>query len=362
VTTLPDLVILGGGIAGLTSALSAAARGMRVTVIDQARLGAASRASAGLLAPSIAGLPESVRPTALEARDVYPRFLAMLRDRTDIEVPLDRQGILELAASESDLEQRAGRAGNAAVRLDARALAALEPAFAAHAGAMLHPHDGAVDNVTLMSALDVAVARHPRITRVTDEVASFDARGNLPAFRSRGGTRYASRRLLVAGGAWAGSLPGLPRPIPVRPVRGQLVRLEGLPIRHVTHMADGYLVPRTGAVIVGATSEETGFECHTTPRGLATLRAIATRAVPVLSHAPVADHWAGLRPITPDGLPVYGPDPIVPSLFYACGLSRNGILLAPWAADQLAALLAGGASTASLAPFRVERFSQPAPQ
>jgi glycine oxidase len=356
VTTLPDLVVLGGGIAGLTAALAAAERGMRITLVDQARPGAASRASAGMLAPSIAGLPESVRPAAIEARDVYPRFLAMLRDRTDIDVPLDRQGILELATSERELEQCAARAGASAIRLDARALASLEPALAAHAGAIHHPDDGAVDNVTLMAALDVAVARHPRIARITDEVSSFDARGNLPAFRSRGGTRYASRRLLVANGAWAGTLPGLPRPLPVRPVRGQLVQLEGLPIRHVAHMADGYLVPRGGTLIVGATSEEAGFDSHTTPRGLASLRAIATRAVPVLGHAIVADHWAGLRPIAPDGLPIYGADPTVPALAYACGLSRNGILFAPWAAAQLATVLAGGTSPTPLEAFRVARL------
>lgn len=355
-TVVPDLVVLGGGIAGLTSALAAAGRGMRVTVVDQPRSGAASRASAGMLAPSIAGLPDSVRPAALEARDVYPRFLAMLRDRTDLDVPLDRQGIIELAGSEDDLEQRAARGGEGAERLDATALAALEPAFAGHPGAIMHPHDGAVDTVSLMGALDVAVARQPRITRLTDEVASFDSRGNLPAFLSRGGTRYGSRRLLLAGGAWAGGLPGLPRRLPVRPVRGQLVRLEGVPIRHVTHMPDGYLVPRRDTLIVGATSEDTGFDCATTPRGLAALRAIATRAVAVLSHAPVADHWAGLRPVTPDGLPILGQDPNQPALFYACGFSRNGILFGPWAAEQLAPVLAGASPTGALAPFRAERF------
>lgn len=356
-TIVPDLVVLGGGIAGLTSALAAAGRGMRVTVIDQPRSGAASRASAGLLAPSIAGLPEAVRPAALEARDVYPRFLAMLRDRTDMDVPLDRQGIIELAASAGDLERRTARAGSAAQRLDARALAALEPAFGGHPGAILHPHDGAVDAVALMSALDVAVARQPRIARLTDEVASFDSRGNLPAFLSRGGTRYGSRRLLVAGGAWAGGLPGLPRRLPVRPVRGQLARLEGLPIRHVAHMTDGYLVPSGDTLIVGATSEDAGFECATTPRGLAALRAIATRAVPVLGHAAVADHWAGLRPVTPDGLPILGQEPGQQALFYACGYSRNGILFGPWAAEQLAPVLAGMAPTPALAPFRVDRFA-----
>lgn len=358
-TSVPDLVVLGGGIAGLTASLAAAERGVRVTVIDQVRTGAASRASAGMLAPSIAGLPEWARPTAIAARDMYPRFLAALLDRTDIDVPLDRNGILELASSEADLEQRAARAEGTAEQLDARALAALEPAFGASGGALLHRHDGAVDNVTLMAALDVAVARHPRVTRVTDEIASFDARGNLPAFRSKGGTRYASRRLLVAGGAWMGTLPGLPRPLPVRPIRGQLIRLAGLPIRHVTHMADGYLIPRGGMLIVGATSEDAALESATTPRGLATLRALATRAVPVLGHAALAEHWAGLRPITPDGLPILGAEPGLPGLFYACGFSRNGILLAPWAAEQLAPVLAGGAAPASLDGFRLARFESP---
>jgi len=355
-TALPDLVVVGGGVAGLTAALAAAGRGLRVTVIDQARPGAASRASAGLLAPSIAGMPDEVRPMALEARDAYPRFLAMLLDRTDVDVPLDRNGILELASSASDLDERAARAGPGAERLDGPALAALEPALAPHAGAILHPHDGAVDPVRLMAALDVAVARQPRITRFTDEVASFDGRGNLPAFRSKGGTRYASRRLLLAGGAWAGGLPGLPRAVPVRPVRGQLARLEGLPIRHAVHLTDGYLIPRAGALIVGATSEETGFDAATTPRGLAALRATATRAIPVLGHAPLADHWAGLRPVTPDGLPILGVDPAVPALHYACGYSRNGILFAPWAADRLAMVLAGAPPSSALSAFRVDRF------
>ena len=354
-TTAPDLVVLGGGIAGLTSALAAAERGMRVTIIDQPRPGAASRASAGMLAPSIAGLPDATRPLATEARDFYPRFLERLRDRTDVDVALDRSGILELAESEADLEQRSRRAGPDAERLDAGELANLEPALASHPGAILHPGDGAVDTVALMAALDVAVARHPRVTRATDEVASFDARGNLPAFRSKGGTRYGSPRLLVAGGVWASGLPGLPRALPVRPVRGQLLRLQGLPVRHVIQTADGYLVPRGGTLIVGATHEETGFDSGTTPRGLATLRGIASRAVPVLGHAAIADHWAGLRPMTPDGLPVVGADPTLPALHYACGFSRNGILLAPWAASQLALMLAGTGAGAALAGFAVTR-------
>jgi glycine oxidase len=354
--SVPDLVVLGGGIMGLGAALSAADRGLRVTLVDQLRAGAASRASAGMLAPTIGELAADALPAALAARDHYPFFLDRLRDRTEIDVPLDRSGILELAATESELAELVARAPAGAECLDAAALAKLEAAFASHAGALFHPADGAVDNVALVRALEVAVARQPRISCVTDDVGSLDTRGNLPAFRSRGGARYAGQRLLLASGAWAASLPGLPRALPVRPVRGQLLRLEGLPIRHVTCGLGGYLVPRGSSLIVGATNEEAGFENATTTRGLTELRAVATRAVQVLAHAVAIDHWAGLRPISADGLPILGADPDLPALVYACGLSRNGILFAPWAAEQLSLMLTGDEAPASLAPFGIERF------
>ena len=354
--SVPDLVVAGGGIVGLTTALAAVRRGLRVTIVDQPRAGAASRTSAGMLAPSIGETSPAVREAFVAAREFYPHFLDQLLARTEISVPLDREGIVELASTAEALEKLFANAPLEAERLDARGLAALEPALADHTGALLHPHDGAVDNVTLMAALDVAVARQPRIARITDEVASFDGKGNLPGFRSRGGTRYAGRRLLVASGAWAGALPGLPRPLPVRPVRGQLMRLEGRPVRHVVDVARGYLVPRGNSVIVGATSEDVGFDASTTPRGEKDLRAIAARAIPVLAHAPMLEHWAGLRPIAADGLPVLGADPAVPALCYACGFSRNGILLAPWAAEQMLPLLMGGELAAPAAPFSVTRL------
>lgn len=354
--SVPDLVVAGGGIVGLTTALAAARRGLRVTVVDQPRAGAASRTAAGILGPSIGDATPAVREAGIAAREFYPRFLDQLLARSEITVPLDRDGIIELASTPAELDALVARAPGSAERLDRHALAALEPALAEHAGALLHPLDGAVDNVTLMIALDVAVARQSRIARLTDDVASFDARGNLPGFRSRGGTRYAGNRLLVANGAWAGSLPGLPRPLPVRPVRGQLMRLEGRPVRHVTHGAGGYLVPRGNSLLVGATSEDVGLDASTTQRGLKDLRAIATRAIPVLAHAAMLEHWAGLRPLAADGLPILGADPQIPALCYACGFSRNGILLAPWAAEQLLPLLMGGTLTAAAAPFSVERI------
>lgn len=356
--SVPDLIIAGGGIAGLTSALAAARRGLRVTVVDQPRTGAASRTAAGLLAPSIGSASPAVREAGIAARDFYPEFLRGLLGRTEIEVPLDREGILDVALTAQELETLTNAAPATAERLDAQALAALEPSLAGLAGALRHPHDGAVDNSILMNALDVAVARQSRITRVTDDVASFDPRGNLPGFRSRGGTRYAGQRLLVANGAWAGSLPGIPRPLPVRPVRGQLLRLEGCPVQRVTHVAGGYLVPRGNTIVVGATSEDVGFDAGTTQRGLKDLRVLAGRVVPQLATSPMLEHWSGLRPMAADGLPILGADPEVPALCYACGFSRNGILFAPWAAEQLLPLLLGGQLTEAAAPFSVARLGE----
>jgi len=137
-------------------------------------------------------------------------------------------------------------------------------------------------------------------------------------------------------------------------VRGQLLRLAQSPIRHVTYGAGGYLVPRADTVLIGATSEEAGFENETSLAGLAVLRGIAARAIPALANALVVDHWAGLRPMSLDTHPILGADPESPALVYACGYSRNGILFAPWAAAQLARVLVGDPAP-ELAQFRVDR-------
>lgn len=346
-----DVLVIGGGIAGLTVALEAAKRGLGVIVIDTPRPGAASRAAAGMLAPSVEDVPPDMLDAALAARDHYPSYLEELRELTGIDVPLDRHGILQLVP-EVEAESARRRAPDAAQWLDAAALAEREPAFAAHQGALLHPNDGAVDNLVLMDALDRAIDATPAIRRISGDVLSIDADQPSALTRTRG--RYYATRLVLCTGAWAGGLAGVPRRLAVRPVRGQLLRLATSPIRHVTYGAGGYLVPRGEAVLVGATSEEAGFENETSLAGLAALRSIAARAIPSLINALVVDHWAGLRPMSLDTHPILGADPESPALVYACGYSRNGILFAPWAAAQLARTLVGEPAP-DLLPFRVDR-------
>jgi glycine oxidase len=350
---------VGGGIAGLTVALAAAGRGLTVVVIDEPRDGAASRASAGILAPSPVGLPSTVRAIAIEARDYYPRFLEELRVHADLEraVTLDRNGIIEVVSTEEQLASLHARAPEGSQLIDRDLLRQLEPALSKnHIGALVHPTDGSVDNVTLMTTLDVAVARERHIRRIQDSVASLDFSGGHGVAWTSQGTHHESSVIVLASGAWASGLPGLPRALPVRPVRGQLMRLDRLPIRHVTLVPGGYLVPRAESLLIGATHEEAGFQADITHDGLTALSGIARRAIPELEGARVAEHWAGLRPSTPDGLPILGADPDLPALVYACGFSKNGILLAPWAATQLARVLSGEPAPESLAFFSPGRF------
>ena len=358
VTSSADVVVVGGGIAGLTIALAVAEHRNRVLVLDQPHRGSASRAAAGMLAPSVEGLAGNVLSSAVAARDYYPEFLARLMDRAGVLVTLDRRGILELASTATDLESFAYRAASTAQVLNVRALQQLEPELAGHAGAVLHPYDGAVDNVALMLALEVTASREPRIQRVAAAVDSiaFAAEGATVSTTSIG--RIACGHIVLAPGAWVAGMKGLPRSIPVRPVRGQLLLLAAGAVGHVTYGGGGYLVPRENGLVIGATSEETGFECQTTEAGRSALLAIARAVGPGLAAAPVLDHWAGLRPMSPDSLPILGADPHVPALVYACGFSRNGILLAPWASSHLATLISVGFASDVLKPFAVDRFDQ----
>jgi glycine oxidase len=144
----------------------------------------------------------------------------------------------------------------------------------------------------------------------------------------------------------------------VEPLRGQMISLSSRSLGHVVYGAGGYAVPREdGRTLIGATSERAGFDAGHTPEGTAALRAMVATLSPALAAAPLLEAWAGLRPMTPDGLPIVGPEPANDVLVYACGHSRNGVLLAPVTGACVAALLAGTAPPLDLSPYRVERFT-----
>jgi glycine oxidase len=220
----------------------------------------------------------------------------------------------------------------------------------------MHPRDGWVDNTLLLRALREVTATHAGIREVVEPVTAVTVRGEVCELSTPSG-QHSAPTIVLAAGAWVAQLAGLPRPLPIEPVRGQMVSFGASVLNHAVYGPRGYLVPRAdGRTLFGATMERVGFDASTTAIAIDSLTAAAVELCPGLGGVTVLDAWAGLRPVTPDLLPILGRDPEHASLIYACGHSRNGILMAPLTADCIASLALGRDSPPDISAFSVERF------
>lgn len=349
---LPDVVVLGTGVIGLACALELADRHLRVSVLGRPRGGEASIAAAGLLAPSVEPLEGSAGAFAAVARDLYPEWVAALEERWGARVALSRDGILELPGPHRAVRVSEGW-------LDSDALRDLEPALAGHAGATLYPLDGWVDNVALMNALNGAAQRHPGIEWTAALAVRLEARGDdEPVIHDEHGQAHRAPEIILAAGAWTPGIQGVGRRLPVEPVRGQMLAYPASPLKHAVYARDAYLVPRGDHLLVGSTMERVGFDYSITDSAGDALHSAAANAVPLLADMETTRRWAGLRPVTPDMLPVIGRDPERPSVIFACGHSRNGILMARATALAVADLITEAASRYDLRPFSPRRFTK----
>ena len=352
-----DTVVVGAGVIGLSVATAIARRGLTVILAAEPRSGQASAAAAGMLAPSVERATGPAHDFAMAARDMYPDYLEDLADATGIRVPLNRLGILQVALTEKGVAGLQKTRSVESTWLERSELAELEPTLGHAIGAVLNPDDGAVDNVILMNALWDLVERTPTISRVAGAAAAVSHDGSHAVVALATGEKLEANHVVLAPGAWGAMVDGAPALRAVTPSRGQLVSYQSIGLRHVTYGPRGYLVPRaSGTTIAGSTMENVGFVSETTSHGLAKVRSAAEEIAPSLSIAKVTAEWAGLRPITPDMLPIIGPDPDNPRIIYACGHSRNGILLAPLTGETVAALVAGDALSYDLSQFRPGRF------
>ncbi len=352
-----DAIVVGAGVIGLASATSIAARGMSVLLVGVPRPGEASPASAGMLAPSVERASGPAHDFAVAARERYASYVEELAETTGIRVPLNRLGVLQVALTEAGVRGLRRTAGPRVEWLDRAALSEMEPTLGHALGAFLNPDDGSIDNVALLRALNVLAESSPTITRVHTAAESVDAGNDLARVALTSGDTAEADCIVVAAGAWAGTLTGALAAHVVQPVRGQLLSFAGIGLRHVVYGPRGYLVPRgTSETIAGSTMEYVGFDPVTTTQGISRVRSAAEEIAPALSVAPMMSAWAGLRPVTPDLLPIIGRDPRRATLIYACGHSRNGILLAALTGDVIAALVANEPVTHDLSQFRPYRF------
>ena len=343
-----DVLIIGDGVIGLSIALELARAGARTHIIGVRRDGSASGAAAGLLAPSIGRLQPGVRQFFESSLARYPAFVDRLR-QFDRELSLV-EGLIQVSAAAPD-------SAPGASRLDAAALARIEPELAAPNGAVLHAGDGAIDNVRLMSALSLAVEHESALTVTRDDRATqINVESSALEVRTASARSFRARCVVLAAGAWSAQIAGIPRPLPVMPLKGQMLAFHARSLRHAIAGDDVYLVPRKDEILAGATVEHAGFDTTVEDRAIEQMRRAATSLCPALGDAQVIRRWAGIRPATPDLLPILGADPDVPGFIYACGHSKNGILLAPETAVAISRLAQGLPAGTDLSMFSVGRF------
>jgi len=371
-----DAVFVGGGVIGLACAWRAAEAGARVVVLERSEPPAgATDVAAGMLAP--VGELSFGEPALLElmlASDrLWDDFAAAVEAAGGVGTGYERRGALHIALDRDEAGELRRRhdlqreLGLAAEWLTPRRCRELEPGLVpAFAGGVLASGDGCVDPRRLARALAAALRAAGGELRTGTEVVDAIWDGERLAGVRTAGDELRAANVVLCSGAWSGQTPWLPsaaRP-PVRPVKGEVVELrprEGEPpaLSRIVATERVYLVPRPdGRLIVGATQEERGFDTVVTAGGVHELLREAYRVLPDVAEMEFVSAIAGLRPGTPDNLPIVGRSEVVDGLVLATGHFRNGILLAPLAAETVATTLSAKGSV-SFVSHRVTKDSHP---
>ncbi len=372
-----DAIVVGAGAIGLAAAWRACQRGVRTLVVDAAEPGSgASHVAAGMLAPvteATFGEEESLALN-LEAARRYPSFVEELEAESGTEVGYRASGTLAVALDRDHAEALRRLHGfHLSLGLEAewlrgRECRALEPGLSpAVVGGIRTSSDHQISPRALCAALARAVERAGGELRPFTRVARIEISGDrVCGLKLDCGQLVDADSIVVAAGWQSGEIAGLPPDagVPVRPVKGQAVRLRDPagrpPAGRVIRTPEVYLVPRRdGELVVGATVEERGADCAVTAGGVLELLRAAYEALPGVTELELSEASAGLRPTSPDNKPIVGPGALE-GLVWATGHWRNGILLAGVTADAVAGVLAGGELPPTLAPFSPQRFREPA--
>lgn len=358
-----DLTVVGGGAIGLICAWRMAQAGMRVTLLDRTQMGReGSWAAAGILAPygeahlhpsaATASNRDVMLQACLSSLQLYPALAAELLDASGIDIELSITGTPSPDWREPGLLLiPPDDAGDAAPELDG---VQLRPWNGGHAWWL--GTEGQVENRKLVEALRRAALNAGVVFREACLIRRISVENDrVSSLVTDSGEVLETDQVLLCAGAWSSKLAGLPFEIPVRPVAGQMVVLRAeRRVPHLVYSQGCYLVPRRdGRLLVGATVEETGYTKRVTAGGVSSLLKGACDLMPNLAEAPLESHWAGLRPVSRDGLPILGRTPLA-NLTVATGHGRNGILLTPWTGEVMRDFLTRGQDP--LAEFRLERF------
>jgi len=366
--------IVGGGVIGLAIGWRLAEAGRRAEIFERGIAGhGASWAAAGMLAAGSEVEPGEGALFGLlkHSQSLWPGFAAELAEASGIDVELRTEGTISIALSQDDLgrlrqtyalQQQLGVASRWLSRAEALEHEPyLNPRLA---GALLVHGDHQVENRILVAALKTAFARAGGLLHEDAGDVTVRTVRNRAVGVAAGGIEYPADTVIVAAGAWTPDVPGLPTADspPVRPVKGQMLALKMDPaapiLTHVLWTPKAYLVPRRdGRLLIGATTEERGFDTSLTAGGMLSLLESAWRALPGIEELAIVESWVGFRPGSRDDAPILGTTG-TKGLILATGHHRNGILLTPATADAIARLVLTGETDPTIAGFGLARFAQ----
>lgn len=354
------VVIIGAGAAGLAIGWRLRQAGVQVTILERAQPAqAATWAAAGMIA--VAGEVAGGNPIESDfssySSALWPDFARELEQASDTKIGYRRNGalIVHLPGEASDRHSE----GGLVEAISSERARVIEPELAADlASVFWAPNEAQVDNRALGQALARAFVAAGGELALNEAAVRFDVQAAKAVSVQTPFRRYEADAFVIAAGAWSGLLEGLPEDarLPVRPVKGEMISLAGSTLpSHVVRGKKVYLVPRGNRLLVGATVEEMGFETHVTPGVADTLFENACALVPSLATSEIVEHWAGLRPGTPDDMPILGPTS-VEGLHAATGQFRNGILFTPAIAELMRGALLGTATVPGT--FDARRFAR----
>lgn len=372
-----DVLVVGGGIIGLVTAWRAAQRGLATAVVDPEPGGGAAQVAAGMLA-AVTELhygEQTLLGLNLESARRYPDFAAELSELTGHDLGYRRNGTLAVALDADDrahlreLHALQRQSGLESEWLSGRDCRRLEPMLAPGVrGGLRVDGDHQIDPRRLAGALVAACERAGVVFHRDWAERLSVVRERASGVVTRAGVALGAEQVVLAGGSLSGRLAGVPDEVlpPVRPVKGQVLRLTvpkryapflSRTVRAMVRGSQVYLVPReNGELVVGATSEELGWDTTVTAGGVYELLRDAHELVPGITELPLTETRAGLRPGSPDNAPLLGPTGLA-GLLLATGHYRNGVLLTPVTGDALAHALVTGELPDEARPFTPKRFA-----
>lgn len=353
----PDVVIVGGGVMGLLSALYLRAQGARPRVLESSVPGrAASWAGGGILSPLRPWqYPDAVSVLVQRSVALYSVLSAQFLRERGINIEMIQSGMLYLDTDVTPAITWAERWGQVYEVTTPARIPTIQAGVAARETALFSPHTHQLRNPRLMralvdslSAVGVPIMSHCAATaHLSGDRIAFSVNDETPDF---------APNYLVAAGAWTSRVLRGAGHVAVHPVRGQMLCLKAQPgvLTRIVMKGDRYLIPRQdGRILVGSTLEEAGFDASTTVAARDELWRAAVEILPRLSEYPIEAHWAGLRPGSPAGIPYIGRHPQFENLWLCTGHYRNGLTMAPASAELVSALILGRAPVVDPSPYVV---------